>query len=270
MSPEFKPKNSLDSFDALLEIVERLRAPGGCPWDREQTHASLKRNLLEECYEVLEAIDQGDPAKLAEELGDLLVQVAFHCQIAREAQEFQPGDVLREINEKLVRRHPHVFGGTQVADSREAEHQWEKLKQQEKESRSPTEGIPSALPALAHAQLMQDRVAKAGFDWDSLKGVVDMLSAELEELRKADTREERAWEVGDLLFSVVNLSRWLDVHAEDALRQANARFKARYQAMEELARQRGQDFGSLTMEEKDKLWREVKEGEGKVNPGPPE
>ena len=262
MSPQFKPKNSPNSFDALLELVERLRAPNGCPWDREQTHASLKRNLLEECYEVLEAIDQGDPAKLAEELGDLLGQVAFHCQIAKEAAEFQPGDVLRKINEKLVRRHPHVFGDTEVTDARDVEHRWDKLKQQEKGARSPVEGIPPALPALAHAQLMRDRTSREGFDWDILDGVLDKLAEEIMELRRAESKEERAREMGDVLFSLVNLASWLGIHAEDSLRQANARFKARYADMEEMCRQRGLDFASLPIEEKEKLWQEAKEREG--------
>ena len=255
-------------FQSLLDIVERLRAPGGCPWDREQTHASLKRNMLEECYEVLEAIDQEDPQSLAEELGDILVQVAFHADIAREAGEFSVDEVLTYINEKLVRRHPHVFGDTTAADAREVERNWERIKEAERKERggrtSPVEGIPRDLPALTYAQLLQDRVGRAGFEWDDISGVLDKLAEEVEELRQASNQEERVHELGDVIFSVVNLSRWLDVHAEDALRQANSRFQRRYVSMESLALERGLDFGGLPLMEKEGLWQEAKrlEAEG--------
>ena len=244
-----------------MELVEQLRGPNGCPWDREQTHVSLKQMLLEECYEVLEAIDQDDPRKMAEEIGDLLGHLVFHCQIAKEAGEFEPEDVFRTIIDKLMRRHPHVFGNTQVKDSRDVEERWEKLKQQEKKAHSPVEGIPITLPALAHAQLMQKRVARVGFDWERLKGVLDKVSEELEELQSGNTKDVHSWEVGDLLFSLVNLSRWLDIEAEDALRQANTRFRKRFIGMEEMCRNQSLDFASLSVEEKDKLWSEAKEQE---------
>ena len=201
----------MSSFQSLVDIVERLRAPGGCPWDREQTHSSLKRNLLEECYEVLEAIDSEDPAALSEELGDLLVQVAFHADIAREAGHFTVADVLTRINDKLVRRHPHVFGDATVADAREVERNWERIKEAEKQRRggrqSPVDGIPRDLPALTYAQLMQDRVGRAGFEWDDISGVLDKMAEEVEELRGAMTMEEKVHELGDLMFTMVNLSR---------------------------------------------------------------
>ena len=242
--------------------MERLRAPGGCPWDQEQTHASLKRNLLEECYEVLEAIDSDDPQLLAEELGDLLVQISFHADIAREAGRFDLGDVLTKINQKLIRRHPHVFGGATASDAREVERNWEKLKEEERRGRgvkrSPVDGIPKDLPALTAAQLMQDRVVKAGFDWDDIDGVLNKLAEEVDELRRAESHHEKVHELGDVLFMIVNLSRWLDIHAEDALRVANQRFRWRYLKMEELADGRGQDFPQLPMAEKDELWREAK------------
>jgi len=260
------PENELGDFQTLIDIVRRLRAPGGCPWDREQTHASLKRNLLEECYEVLEAIDQGEAEPLAEELGDLLVQIAFHADIAREAGEFSLADVLTSVNRKLVRRHPHVFGDVEVADAREVERNWEQLKAQERSrqggSNSPLEGIPKDLPALVYAQLMQDRVARVGFEWEDLSGVLDKIVEEVEELRQATTVEEKTHELGDLFLVMVNLCRWLNIQAEDALRQANSRFRRRYVKMEELAAQRGLDFSQLPLDEKEVLWQEAKGLEG--------
>ncbi len=260
------PEDELGDFQTLIAIVQRLRAPGGCPWDREQTHASLKRNLLEECYEVLEAIDREEAEPLAEELGDLLVQIAFHADIAREAGEFTLADVLASINRKLMRRHPHVFGDVQVADAREVERNWEQLKAQERSqqggSQSPLEGIPKDLPALVYAQLMQDRVARVGFEWEDVSGVLDKIVEEAEELRQATTDEERTHELGDLFLVMVNLCRWLNVQAEDALRQANSRFRGRYMKMEELASQRGLDFPQLPLDEKEVLWQEAKALEG--------
>jgi tetrapyrrole methylase family protein/MazG family protein len=260
------PEGKIGEFQTLIDIVAQLRAPGGCPWDREQTHRSLKRNLVEEAYEVLEAIDEGDPSLLAEELGDLLVQVAFHADIAREAGEFRLSDVLTSINRKLVRRHPHVFGGASVADAREVERNWERIKEQERqekgEGRSLLDGIPRDLPALTGAQLMQDRVARGGFEWDDISGVLEKIAEEVQELRQAETEAEKVHEIGDLFFSLVNLSRWLNIQAEDALRQANRRFQWRYHQMEELARQQGLDFAGLTLDEKEALWQEAKRREG--------
>ena len=260
------PDGELGKFQTLVDIVERLRAPGGCPWDREQTHQSLKRNLLEEAYEVLEAIDAGAPQLLAEELGDLLVQVAFHADIAREAGEFQLADVLTGVNRKLVRRHPHVFGDVSVTDAREVERNWERIKEQERQEKggrqSPVDGIPRDLPALTSAQLIQDRVARVGFEWDDVSGVLDKVVEEVEELRRAVTPDEKVHELGDLFFALVNLSRWLSIQAEDALRQANRRFQRRYATMEELARQRGLDFARLPLAEKEALWQEAKSLEG--------
>ena len=252
----------MGQFQTLVDIVERLRAPGGCPWDREQTHESLKRNLVEEAYETMEAIDEGSPQLLAEELGDLLVQVAFHSDIAREAGEFEVSDVLTHINRKLVRRHPHVFSDTSVQDAREVERNWERIKAEEREAKgerqSVVDGLPRDLPALAYAQLIQDRAARSGFEWDEISGVLDKVSEEVEELRAAETTEERGHELGDLLFAMVNLARWLNIQAEDALRQGNRRFHWRYTKMEELASQRGQEFTQLSLDEKEELWQEAK------------
>ena len=256
----------ISDFQTLVDIVEKLRAPGGCPWDREQTHESLKRNLLEEAHETLEAIDAGDPSVLTEELGDLLVQIAFHADIAREAGQFDMGDVVERINRKLIRRHPHVFAGGTVSDSREVERNWERIKAEERAAagtrKSPVDGIPAGLPALAASQLMQDRVARAGFEWDDVFGVLDKVAEEIEEFRQASAPEELVHELGDLFFALVNLSRWAGAHAEDVLRQANNRFRSRYLGMEELAEARGLNFEALSLEEKEALWQEVKRGEG--------
>ncbi|MEO2141272.1 MAG: nucleoside triphosphate pyrophosphohydrolase [bacterium] len=252
----------LGTFQTLVDIVAKLRAPGGCPWDREQTHDSLKRNLLEESYEVIEAIDQGNPATLSEELGDLMVQIAFHADIAQEAGDFQLEDVLRNINSKLVRRHPHVFADGHAEDAREVERNWEQIKAAERqakgEKKSPVEGIPADLPALAYAQLMQDRVGKAGFEWDDISGVLDKLVEEVAELKAAVTQGEKEHELGDILFTIVNLTRWTGAHAEDVLRQANQRFGRRYLSMESLAVERGHDFNALSLDEKEQIWQEAK------------
>ena len=259
---DYESNEQLSEFQTLVDIVALLRAPGGCPWDREQTHESLKRNLLEEAHEALEAIDGGDPDVLTEELGDLLVQIAFHADIAREAGNFEMGDVVERINRKLIRRHPHVFGDEKVSDAREVERNWERIKAEERAAsgnrKSPVDGIPASLPALAAAQLMQDRVARAGFEWDDISGVLDKLTEEVEELRRAETQEEKVHELGDVFFVLVNLSRWIDTHAEDVLRQANNRFRSRYLGMEQLASERGLDFESLLLVEKEGLWQEVK------------
>lgn len=268
-NPDSSPysEQQLGTFQTLVDIVDKLRSPGGCPWDIEQTHSSLKRNLLEECYEVLEAIDGGGGKALSEELGDLLVQVAFHANIASQAGDFELADVLTHINRKLVRRHPHVFGGTQVSDAREVERNWERIKEAERQEagkggneakKSPLDGIPKDLPALTFAQLMQDRVGLAGFEWEDISGVLDKVAEEVDELRQAANLEEKTSEMGDLLMTMVNLSRWMGIHAEDALRQANLRFRSRYNKMEELAAGGGIDFTSQPLAEKEALWQEAK------------
>ncbi len=249
-------------FGELVKLVSQLRGPEGCPWDREQTHATLKRNLVEECYEALEAIDDEAPGKLSEELGDVLVQVVFHAQIAKESGSFDVADVVEKIRDKLVRRHPHVFGGPKASDAAEVERTWEQLKAQEGNRKSPTDGIPAGLPALAHAQLLQDRVARRGFEWEDISGVIDKLSEEVEELRAASTDEQRDHELGDLLFSVVNLARWMGIQAEDSLRRTNNRFRTRYSTMEEMAAQQGLDFEQLPLDVKEQFWQRAKREAG--------
>ncbi|MBI4201048.1 MAG: nucleoside triphosphate pyrophosphohydrolase [Chloroflexi bacterium] len=248
-------------FSQLVDTLARLRAPDGCPWDREQTHDSLRRYLLEEAYEVLEAIDRGSPALLAEELGDVLLQVLFHAQIAAEAHQFTIASVVQSQREKLVRRHPHVFGGAKVKDAREVEARWEEMKRAERGDAGGTSAlgrVPITTPALAYSQLIQDRASRSGFDWGNLEGVLDKVSEEVGEISTAPSQEAKVREFGDLLLVLVNVGRWLGIHAEDALRQANARFYGRFTEMERLAKERGLSFADLPLDEKERLWQEVK------------
>ena len=250
-----------DAFSHLVGVLARLRGPGGCPWDQEQTHDSLKRSLLEESYEVLEAIDNKVPARLTEELGDVLLQVLFHAQIAAEVGDFTVDDVVESLRDKLVRRHPHVFGDTTVKDAQEVEANWERLKQQERENemdRSALGNVPASTPALAYAQLIQDRASRAGFDFDGIDGVLDKVVEEIREMEEASSQEERAGEFGDLLFTLVNVGRWMGIHAEDALRQANARFYGRFLQMERIAGESGVSFPDMSMRQKEELWQQAK------------
>lgn len=252
-------KRKLDTFNTLVDIIARLRAPNGCPWDKQQTHLSLKPNLVEECYEALEAIDEGDDRKLCEELGDILMQIALHSQIGREDGQFSVEDVLRSINTKLVRRHPHVFGTAKVSNSQDVIQNWEAIKQEEKGTASVLDGLPKGMPALAYSQTMQRRAARVGFDWKEIEGVIDKLGEEVEELRKSTSHEERVREFGDVLFALVNVARRLDVESEEALQLASRRFRQRFQLMEEDCQRRGIVLSSLPLEEQDKLWEQAKE-----------
>ena len=252
----------LGTYQSLEKVVARLLGPGGCPWDREQTHQSLKRNLLEECYEVMEAIDSGDPKNLAEELGDILLQVAFHIQLAQEEGSFATQDVFNSINEKLIRRHPHVFGDAEARTAEEVKANWEEIKQKERGDSTRLASIPRDLPALAHAQLLQDRASLAGFDWDRLEGVLEKVTEELQELEEAESQEEKEWELGDILFSLVNTGRWINIQVEDSLRQANQRFHRRFTDMEGLCKERSINFADLSIGEKEALWQEAKKRVG--------
>jgi tetrapyrrole methylase family protein/MazG family protein len=249
----------LGKFATLVEIIARLRAPDGCPWDRKQTHPSLRGNLLEECYEALHSIDEGDSGKLCEELGDLLMQVALHSQIAAEAGEFELEDVIRGINTKLIHRHPHVFGAQKVNSAEEVAHNWEALKQAERGAGSSIlESVPRQMPALGYSQEIQRRVAQVGFDWEDIDGVIDKLAEEVGEFRRAGDQEQRAGEFGDLLFTLVNIARRMGVDVESALRQANQRFYRRFTYMEEVCRKRGVNIGELSFDEQNELWDEAK------------
>jgi tetrapyrrole methylase family protein/MazG family protein len=253
-----QPEN-LDKFETLMAILARLRAPAGCPWDRQQTHASLREFLLAECYEALEALDEGSSDKLRDELGDLLLQIVFHAQIAAEAGEFKMDDVIGRINAKLIHRHPHIFGSTKAATAEEVAHNWEELKRQEREKgASILESVPEQMPALGYSQEVQRRVAQVGFDWENLDGVIEKLCEEIEELRRAASQEQKAQEFGDLLFTLVNIARRMGVNSETALREANRKFVRRFACMEEICRKRGVKLGDLSFDEQNALWEEAK------------
>jgi tetrapyrrole methylase family protein/MazG family protein len=249
----------LSRFSALVDIIARLRAPDGCPWDRKQTHASLRENLLAECYEVLEALDEGDSTKLCDELGDLLMQIVLHAQIAGEAGEFGLGEVVANINTKLIHRHPHIFGSKKVRDAEEVALNWEVLKGEEREpGASVLESVPRQMPALGYSQEIQRRAAHLGFDWEDDGGVIDKLAEEVGEFQQADTEEQKAEEFGDLLFTLANIARRMGTDLEAALREANKRFYKRFTYMEDACRQRGLNLGELSFDQQNKLWEEAK------------
>lgn len=254
------------SFEAFQELVAHLRAPEGCPWDREQTHQSLRPHLLEEAYEVLAALDADDPEALSEELGDLMLQIVLHAQIATEYGEFRMVDVLQHIHQKLVHRHPHVFGEVEVAGKDEVIANWERLKAAEREVKGESDpggilqGVATALPALTQAQTYQKRAARVGFDWPNIAGVLEKIEEEIKEVTQAPDSRERFLEVGDLLFAVVNLARWLNVDSEPALREANSRFRRRFEYIEASARSQNRELSEYSLEEMDDLWEKAKKG----------
>ncbi len=251
-------KRDLRTFQGLRRLVSTLRGPEGCPWDRVQTHRSLRPFILEEACEVLEAIDEDDPKRLCEELGDLLLQVVLHTQIAEESRQFRMGDVIASIAEKLVRRHPHVFGDA-VAETPEAVvEQWDDLKRRERQGLTALDGIPATLPSLAYAQAIQRRAEKAGFGFQSIHQAWDALEEEINELRAAATPEEQREEVGDLLFAAANLARCLGADAEDSLRSTCHGFASTFRTVERLAAQEGVDLQSASMETKLALWEQAK------------
>lgn len=261
------------AFDQLVALMARLRSEGGCPWDRAQTPESLKPFLIEEAYEVLEAIEAGKAEPLCEELGDLLFQVLFHAQIAKERGAFDMEEVLKTSIEKMTRRHPHVFAPDPAdgegLDSETVLTRWEEMKKKEARNRTRTsalEGIPRQLPALLRAHQIQARAARVGFDWKTVEPVFGKIEEEFQELRAAAAEGDAAHveaELGDLLFSVVNAARFLQVNPEDALRKTIQRFTDRFQAMEAEAARRGSPLGSLSLEEMDALWEEAKKNEGR-------
>jgi MazG family protein len=246
-------------IDRLKQIVQRLRSPDGCPWDREQTHESLKPHVIEECYELIDAIDEKDDLGMREELGDLLLQVVLHAQMASEEDRFDFDSVADVISEKLIRRHPHVFGDTKLATSDAVLKQWDAIKRREKTERaSALDGVPRGLPALAKAQKTQSKAARVGFDWADAEGPLQKVKEEIEELEQVETGENLAEELGDLLFSVVNFARKSKLDAEELLQAATRKFSERFRKMEALAESQGLSFSALTLSEKDKLWEEVK------------
>jgi tetrapyrrole methylase family protein / MazG family protein len=269
-------------FSVLVSVMEKLRSGSGCIWDREQTHESIKKNLIEEAYEALESIEDGNYGELREELGDILLQVVFHSRIAEDNKEFDINDVIRAIIRKLIRRHPHVFGDKQVQSSKDILQNWESIKKSERKEKNSASlslfsNIPRILPALHYACEIQNRAARLGFDWDSIEGVVEKVNEEIKELSAAmnlknesiklmhevnkNTESNDAGiseELGDLLFSVVNLSRHLGLDSEQCLRQTCRKFMGRFDCMEEYADKKGIDFKSLPLNEKDLLWEMAK------------
>jgi tetrapyrrole methylase family protein / MazG family protein len=250
------------SFESFAEIVAHLRAPNGCPWDREQTHESLRKHLLEESYEAIAAIDSGDFADMREEFGDLLLQIVLHAEIAKEEGQFNVNQVIQGIHSKIVRRHPHVFGDVELEGVKGVLENWEKLKEKErsdkKVEKGPLDGIPAVLPALSQAQEYQDRAARVGFDWPEIEGVLDKVREEIEEIKSAEGDFELASEIGDLFFALVNLARWKAVDAESALRGTNLKFKKRFGYVEQTAKKQRKSLSEMNLEEMDVLWNEAK------------
>lgn len=250
------------SLEAFQEIVAHLRAPNGCPWDRKQTHASLRPHLLEEAYEALEAMDAGDFTSMREEFGDLLLQIVLNAQIAAEESEFTLNDVILGIHDKIVRRHPHVFGDVKVDGVDGVLANWERLKEQERDGRAELtgllDGVPASLPALNQAQEYQDRAARVGFDWPEIQGVLDKIAEEVGEVKGAGDPALLAEELGDLFFALVNLARWKHIDAESALRRANHKFKHRFSFIEQAARDQSRPLADLTLAEMEALWQEAK------------
>ena len=251
------------AFEPFQNIIARLRAPGGCPWDQKQTHQSLRSDLVEEAYEVLAALDANDPQAMREELGDLLLHVVMQAQIAAENGEFNMGDVLNGIHTKIVRRHPHVFGDYEVDREQDILASWEETKARERQENGLSEAglldsLNLALPALVQAQQFQSRAARVKFDWPDISGVLAKVFEEIEEVGQARTPEEVYAETGDLLFAVVNLARWHHVDAESALRQANQRFRRRFKYIEQAARSQGRQVSDLSLDEMDQLWEAAK------------
>jgi len=268
--PPLPPLDNLASPHGMAAISARLRAPDGCPWDRRQTHASLRPFVLEEAYEAVDAIERGSAADLAEELGDLFLQIILHAQLAAEEGSFDLTDVYRTLGAKIVRRHPHVFADLEVSGAEEVLRNWEAIKASERSDAgrqpSPFTGIARALPALAASREIQERASSLGWDWPAIEGVWEKVSEELAELHEAGAlegdaaRDARLHELGDVLFASVNLARWLKLDPEEALRAANRRWIDRYERVEALAAARGEVLTELSADEKDALWNEVKAG----------
>jgi len=256
--PAIAPLDDVRRFDGLQHVIERLHAPDGCPWDREQTHVTLRPHLLEESYEALEAIDRDDPDALTEELGDVLLQVLMHTAVAERLEEFSTGDVVEHIARKLIRRHPHVFGEGTASTADEVYQNWEALKKQEKPRQSILDGVPGTLPALAASQAIQGRARRVGFDWPDVDGPLEKLREEITEFAQAETAIDREDEFGDILFVAVNIADHLGIDAEQALRGANQKFRSRFGAVERMAEERGLDLKALDLAGLDALWDEAK------------
>lgn len=246
------------TFAGVLDLVKYLRSPNGCPWDKIQNHMTIKEQLIEECYELIEAIENDDTESITEELGDVLLNLLMHMAIAENDESFTPIDVYEKLIEKLIRRHPHVFKSQELKDLDDVKTSWQQIKRLEKPDSSLLSGIPKTLPSLAFAQQAQSRASVNKFDWENLDGVLSKIAEEADELKKAKTKSEQESEMGDLLFSIVNLARWLEIKAEASLRHANQRFMARFEIMEDLCKTKGLNFFDLSNNEKDHLWQIAK------------
>ena len=251
------------NLEELIDVVAKLRAPDGCPWDREQTHASLRPNMLEEAYEAVDAIDDNDAPHLREELGDVLLQVLLHSQIASEANEFTLDDVAKELKEKLIHRHPHVFGTAKINKADDVLKTWDKLKSEEKtERKSAMDGLSRSQAALISAQKISKRAVKTGFEWPNEESLYDCVMSEIEEFKEAEIEKDKNHmeeEMGDILFAIVNLARWNKIDAEQALLKANKKFEKRFRKMENLATKPLNDY---SFEEFDNLWKQAKKSLG--------
>lgn len=250
-------------MEELIDVVAKLRAPDGCPWDREQTHTSLRPNMLEEAYEAVDAIDENDMAHLREELGDVLLQVLLHSQIASESNEFTLDDVAKELKEKLIHRHPHVFGTAKINNADDVLKTWDKLKSEEKtERKSAMDGLSRSQAALISAQKISKRAVKTGFEWPNEESLYDCVMSEIEEFKEAEIEKDKNHmeeEMGDILFAIVNLARWNKIDAEQALLKANKKFEKRFRKMEDLATKPLNDY---SFEEFDNLWKQAKKSLG--------
>jgi tetrapyrrole methylase family protein/MazG family protein len=255
----------MTNLKKLIDIMSALRGDKGCPWDKEQTRDSLKPFLLEETYEVLEALDEGSPEKIKEELGDLLFQIIFHCQLAREKKEFDISDVIEKISRKMLNRHPHVFGKTKFKSKEHFRKYWEEEKNREgKKRESILEGVPKALPSLLRAHKLQKRAARVGFDWEKTEDVFEKLEEEIKEFKKALKKKKQSEiedELGDIFFMLVNISRFVGVNPEDALRKTISKFISRFRYIEMKAADKRENLSDMTLEEMDKLWDEAKKRE---------
>ena len=251
------------NLEELIEVVAKLRAPDGCPWDREQTHTSLRPNMLEEAYEAVDAIDENNMAHLREELGDVLLQVLLHSQIASESNEFTLDDVAKELKEKLIHRHPHVFGTAKINNADDVLKTWDKLKSEEKtERKSAMDGLSRSQAALISAQKISKRAVKTGFEWPNEESLYDCVMSEIEEFKEAKIEKDKNHmeeEMGDILFAIVNLARWNKIDAEQALLKANKKFEKRFRKMEDLATKPLNDY---SFEEFDNLWKQAKKSLG--------
>jgi MazG family protein len=255
----------MTEFERLCEIVAQLRAPGGCPWDREQSHESLLPQLIEEAYEVGGAVRAKDDANFREELGDLLLLIVMHAEIAREAGRFKIDNVIADVTEKLIRRHPHVFGRSDARDSSAVLKQWESIKRSEKTGKHYLDGLPAALPALMRAQKAQSKVARVNFDWSELRDVIAKVEEELGELKQALASQDRQPiedEIGDLLFAVVNLARKCKLDAESALQRSTDKFVARFNRLEDELQAQGKRLGDVDLAELDAIWNQIKTDAG--------